>query len=175
MGKIILYSAVSLDGFIAKNNGEVDWLKGYENEGTDYGYSEFYKSIESILMGKHTYEQILSFDIPFPYGNKRNYVFSKTLESASSPNTKIIKERPLDFISELKKVSAKNIWLVGGGQLNGLLLKNRLIDELILSVIPVILGEGIPLFKNVQELIHFNLHKVEAFESGIAQQCYSLK
>ncbi len=54
MGKIILYSAVLLDGFIAKNNGEVDWLKGYEEEG--YGYSEFYKSIESLLMGKHTYE-----------------------------------------------------------------------------------------------------------------------
>ncbi|MBS2098452.1 dihydrofolate reductase family protein [Carboxylicivirga linearis] len=175
MGKIILYSAVSLDGFIAKKNGNVDWLKGYEDEGTDYGYSEFYKSIESILMGKHTYEQILSFDIPFPYGNKRNYVFSKTLESASSPNTKIIKDKPLDFINELKKVSTKNIWLVGGGQLNGLLLKKKLIDELILSVIPVILGEGIPLFKNVQELIHFNLNKVETYESGIVQQCYSLK
>ncbi|MCU4164800.1 dihydrofolate reductase family protein [Carboxylicivirga caseinilyticus] len=174
MAKIVLYSAVSVDGYIADKNGDVDWLHGFEEEGEDYGYSDFYQSVKFTLMGRNTYNQILSFDVPFPYADKKNFVFSESLKSSNSINTEIINEDYISKVEEIKNSNEGLVWLVGGGQLNSLLLKNGLIDELILSLIPVVLGEGIPLFNIDSKLVKLILQKSKTYKTGIIQQYYQV-
>ena len=169
---LILYSAISIDGFIARNDGSIDWLNQFEEEGNDYGYSKFYESIDVTLMGRKTFEQILSFDIPFPYAEKQNYVFSKSLAKLNSPNTHLVHSDPVLFVNRLKNESSHTIWLVGGGVLNGIMLQHKLIDKIIVTTIPVLLGEGIPLFSGQHKMVNLSLHSVESYQSGIIQQQY---
>nr|WP_321411037.1 dihydrofolate reductase family protein [uncultured Carboxylicivirga sp.] len=174
MAKIVLYSAVSVDGYIADKNGGIDWLQGFEEDGEDYGYSDFYKSVKITLMGRKTYDQILSFDVPFPYADKKNFVVSESIKSSNSPSTILINGDFISTIDEIKNNNEGLIWLVGGGRLNSLLLKNGLIDELILTVIPVVLGEGIPLFNIDSKLVKLILQTTKSYESGIVQQYYQV-
>lgn len=169
---LILYSAISIDGFIARNDGSIDWLNQFEEEGNDYGYSKFYESIDVTLMGRKTYEQILSFDISFPYADKQNYVFSNSLSELNSPNTLLVQSDPAKFVGHLRNENAHTIWLIGGGELNGIMLQHKLIDKIIVTTIPVLLGEGIPLFSGQHKMVNLSLHSVESYQSGIIQQEY---
>ena len=144
MSKVILYIACSTDGYIADVEGKVDWLPQSSDE--DFGYERLLNSIDSTLMGRHTYEQILSFG-PFPYSQLKNYVFtSRQFEAQES--VEFVNGNITDFIRDLKSKEQKDIWLIGGFQLNKLCFENELVDEVILTQIPVILGDGIPLFSS---------------------------
>jgi len=147
MRKIILFSALSLDGYVARVDGNIDWLTSFPNpEKLDYGYDAFIRDVDTTLMGNKTYQQVISFDIPFPYTGKKNFVFTRRNDQADTEFVQFVSKDPAAFVYDLKRADGGNIWCIGGGQINGLLMEQDLIDELYLHVIPVVLGEGIPLF-----------------------------
>lgn len=142
--RLIFYGAISVDGFLARENHSLDWLIGTEGE-FDTGYEEFYESIDTILMGRKTYEQILALMDDFPYKDKKCYVFSRTTHG-SNENVEFIDADITDLAKSLKEESGKRIWIVGGGEVLYPLLQERLVDEFFIQVAPTIIGRGIPLF-----------------------------
>ncbi len=174
MRKVILYIATSLDGFIAGPDGNIDWLHDpdFEIPNEDFGYQTFYDSIDTTLMGNATYQQVLGFDVPFPYEGKTNYVFTRTASQEKDEHVTFISEDIPGFVKQLKEQPGKDIWLVGGGQINSILVEHDLIDQIILSVIPVKLEEGIPLFNDLNMLKKFGLEKSTSYENGFVQMVY---
>lgn len=167
MKQVILFIATSLDGFIAGKKGELDWLF----TDADYGYKNFLASIDTTLMGYKTYEQVLSFG-EFPYPNKKNYVFTRSRKKQDQNPVEFVSSDPAALVKKLKKESGKNIWLVGGGEINTILLNEGLIDEMIISIHPEILGEGIPLFAGTPKESSFELIKHHAYQTGLVQLHY---
>lgn len=172
MRDIILFSAVSIDGYIARTNGDIDWLSN--GEVIDYGYDDFYATIDTTLMGHATYKQVCTFG-EFPYPDLSNYVFSRSEVLATDPKVQFVSGDPVPFIRELKQREGKSIWLVGGGQLNAVLLDHKLIDTMWLFVIPVVLGTGIPLFAQVDAETHFHLTDSKVYPDGTIKLVYQLK
>ncbi len=174
MRNLILYSAASIDNFIARADGDIDWLNAteYSIPDEDYGYKEFYDSIDTILMGNNTYKQLMSFNLPFPYPDKKNYVFSRTDTLEDNKNAEFVSGDIASFVQNLKEGKGSDIWLVGGGQLNTILLNNNLIDKIILTVVPVILGSGIPLFAGNSLIQKFHLMSCRSFSNGFIQLAY---
>jgi dihydrofolate reductase len=169
MRKVVLFIATSLDGFIAGKDGNIDWLY---TDG-DFGYNEFLKSIDTTLMGHNTYKDILHFG-EFPYSDKKNFVFTRMKREPDHNPVTFITGGVANFVSELKSEKGKNIWLVGGGQINSILLNNNLIDQMVISIHPKVLGSGIPLFKT-ESLgnLQFQLERHKVFERGLVQLTYS--
>lgn len=141
--KLVFYGAISLDGYLARENHSLDWLFGTEGE-AETGYQEFYDRVDTILMGRSTYDQIgILSPEKFPYEGKHCYVFSRTL-SGSNEHVTFINEDIAGFTQSLKEQEGKRIWVVGGGEVLQHLLK--LVDEFIIQIAPTIIGKGIPLF-----------------------------
>ncbi len=169
MRKVILFIASSLDGYIARQSGDIDWL--FTDQ--DYGYSEFFASVDTLLMGRKTYEQVLTFG-EYPYKGVKSYVFTKNPLFPADSNAEVIREDITEFVEQLRQVDGKNIWLVGGSQLTHALMSQNLVDELILSIHPTILGEGIPLFDNGTTPQSLNLTKCQTYDSGLVQLSYDV-
>jgi len=157
--KIKLFIACSLDGYIAKEDGSVNWLP----QSKDSGYNNFYKSIDTVLMGKKTYEQILTFG-KYPYKDKTSYVFTRKPNQKKKDENVEFTSDAEEFTRELVLSSGKDIWLVGGSDIVTTFLNLKFIDEIILSVIPVVLGKGIPLFKNIRKEIKLELIKTTEYD-----------
>lgn len=171
--KVILYSAMSLDGFIARENGDVSWLDEVAHpEGEDYGYHQFYDGVDITIMGNNTYNQVKSFGVEFPYKATTNYVFTSQKQLKDNQDVKYISTDHIEFVQDLKKQGGKNIWLIGGGALNNFFLINDLIDEMILHTMPVVLGAGIPLFGKFENTAPIELLGHRAFEGGVVEQRY---
>lgn len=176
MRKIILYSAISLNGQIAAANGSVEWLESIPNpEKLDYGYSDFHASIDTTIQGYKSYQQILDWEIAFPYRGTKNYVLSRKKDLVDNENAQFITSHHLDKIKELKLQAGKNIWLIGGGQINAMLFNANLIDELRLFVMPIIIPEGIDLFDNKADLKKLTLVDSQAFSTGVVELIYALR
>lgn len=158
---------MSIDGFISTPDGGVEWLDDFDPpENENYGYPEFYSSLDTTIMGRKTYEKVLSFKIPWPYADKVNYVCSKN--PAWKDNKDVVFEAdPVTLVNRLKSSPGKNIWIVGGGALNTILLANDLVDKMILSIIPVVLGSGIKQFNTMDMIKKFKLNKSESFSNGV--------
>lgn len=173
MRKIILYTAISLDGFIAKEDGSIEWLNdpAWKIEGEDFGYSELLSSIDTTLMGGNTFRQVDGFEIPFPYRDTTNFVFSRRADEENEYVT-FIRENYIDFITKLKKKKGMDIWLIGGGYLNGILHSYDLIDEYRLSYIPVFLGQGIPVFRHLTKESKMTLVENKSYSNGMVCQTY---
>ncbi|MCB0620609.1 MAG: dihydrofolate reductase [Saprospiraceae bacterium] len=168
MRKIRLYIAISLDGWIAKPDGDVAWLDQIPTpEGEDYGYAEFYAGIDTTLMGFNTYREVLGFGIPFPYPDKTNYVFTRQTDQADTEHVKFITADPATFLRELRTGPGADIWLIGGGQLNSALLQHDLIDEMWVFVMPIVLGHGIPLFAPPLPEKQLTLLHHQTYPSGV--------
>lgn len=165
--KVILFIATSLDGFIARKNGGIDWLY---TDG-DYGYEKFYASIDTTLTGGKTYRQALTFG-GFPYPGKTNYVFTRTKPQGDRNPVTFISSDIVQFVRSLKHENGKHIWLVGGGEINTILLNAGLIDEMVISIHPVILGDGVPLFRGMPRTTWFRLSDQRVFEGGLLQVTY---
>ena len=165
MRKLKLYIASSLDGYIAGPKAEIDWLNAAG--AADYGYHEFYASIDTTLMGNITYKQILGFG-EFPYPDKANYVFTRGT-TTDTENVQLISGDIAAFVRSLKNRPGKDIWLVGGGQINTVLLNEQLIDEIILTVFPLVLGDGIPLFAPNAKRTQFETVGCQTYETGLIQ------
>jgi dihydrofolate reductase len=145
MPEIIYYVAASLDGFIATPDGGIAWLAPFEAPGEDYGYAAFYASVDALLLGSRTYEQALSFG-EWPYAGKPCWVFSRSPLSQARPEVTGTDRSPREAAAELDSRGIRRAWLVGGGQLAGAFRDEGLITEVIVALIPVILGAGISLF-----------------------------
>ena len=166
MRKIVLFIASSLDGFIAREDGGIDWLF---SDG-DYGYSKFFKSVDTVIMGRKTYEVSLTFG-DYPYNGKKVYVFTRKKSIRPDGNAEFVSD-PVSLCKKLKKLPGKNIWLVGGSEIVSVLINAGLVDEIILSTHPIILGSGIPLFNCIKKEIKMRLVKSVKFGSGLLQAHY---
>jgi dihydrofolate reductase len=174
MAIIQLYIATSLDGFIARPDGQLDWLESFPNpDMLDYGYMNFISQIGTIIMGRKTYSWLIDGGHEWPYTEQDTYVVSRQQDlELKIPRGKVLSGDLADFVNELKASTNKDIWLVGGGELNTLFLNHDLIDKMIITVVPVIIGEGIPLFPNKPKESSWTLEKSEAYETGIIGLTY---
>ncbi|WP_232698678.1 dihydrofolate reductase family protein [Brevibacillus daliensis] len=143
--KVVLYIAMSLDGYIAKPDGSVDWLYDIEGDGGDNGYSKFYNTVGTVVMGRLTYEEVLALADEFPYAERPCYVLSRS-QQVEAPHVTFTNEPLETLIPGLRDQSKGDVWLVGGGQLVQAFLEKKLLDEVCIAMIPKVLGEGIPLF-----------------------------
>lgn len=168
MRPVSLFIATSLDSFIASPDGGIDWLF---TDG-DYGYAAFIANVDALLMGYKTYKVMLGFGDEYLYSDKQNYVFSRNHQHSDGNPVTFVADDPAGFVRELKQQEGKTIWLVGGGQINTLMLNAGLIDEIIISIHPIILGEGLPLFAGKPERTGFTHVKTESFASGLVQITY---
>ncbi|MGB3200474.1 MAG: dihydrofolate reductase family protein [Nodosilinea sp.] len=168
---IALYIATSLDGFIATSEGGIDWLSAIETPEEDYGYKAFYDSIDAIVMGRRTYDQVLSFG-DWPYPGKSSYVMTSRPLSSELPALKATAQSPSELVATLQAEGCRRVWLVGGAALAAAFRAEGLISEYILSVIPVLLGEGISLFGSPGPRTELQLHSAETFDSGVVQLTY---
>lgn len=170
MRKIILGLAVSLDGFIEGPNGEYDWC--FTDQ--DYGLNEFFKRIDSIFVGRKSYEMSLGMEegiAGFP--KFREYVFSRTLTTVKEGAT-LVNGDTLAEVTKIKNEPGKDIWLFGGAELTSSLMNLGLVDEIGLAVHPILLGAGKPLFNNIKERIHLNLVDAKTYSTGLVYLTYTL-
>jgi dihydrofolate reductase len=168
MRKVILFIATSLDGYIARSSGAVDWLLTDE----DYGYEDFFKKVDVVVMGRKTYEQVLSFG-KYPYQSKLSYVFTHTTNRLTDTEVSFVSDDVQPLIKQLQASGDGYIWLIGGAELVHSFLERDLIDEFVLSVHPILLGEGIPLFQPPSPLRTLQFQSAQSFKSGLVQLRYT--
>ncbi len=168
---VILYIAASLDGFIAGENGDISWLSLVETPGEDYGYSSFIASVDTVILGRKTYDTVLSFGIPYPHADKQCYVITRSMRPSEGSVT-FHHGEVQDLIDRLKNEPGKNIFVDGGSEIVQLMRSESLIDEYIISFIPILLGKGIPLFKGTPVQEHLQLISCRTYPSGLAQVHY---
>lgn len=165
--KVVLFIATSLDGYIATNDESLDWLFQVEGEG-DNGYSEFYDTVDTILMGRRTFDWVMNqVNGQFPYEGKESFVFSRSKQTVQNHQVKFVADDVIRFINKLKEQQGKSIWLVGGGDLIQSFLKEQLVDEITITVAPVLLGAGIPLFKEVEIEQQLELKGIKRFNQFV--------
>lgn len=165
--------AMSIDGKIARPDGDIKWLDEIPNpDKSDYGYADFYKSIDTTLMGRTTYEHVKDYGFDY-YKDTKNYVFSSH-KAEPQKHLEFISEDAVSFVQKLKAGTGKDIWLIGGGKLNASLLKAQLINELMLFVMPIVLGEGIAAFEGFDLMYETELIDSKIYSNGVAYLKYKL-
>jgi dihydrofolate reductase len=174
MTKVTLYIAASLDGYIARNDGGIDWLSILDTEGEDFGYTAFYESIDAIVLGSKTYEVGLGFN-QWPYPEKKSFVFTQRHFQSDREDVVFVSEPVKQVLADIEAQGFKNIWLVGGGALINSFLQHSLIDEYIISTIPIILGGGVRLFPAPSPEEKLELINSIQYPSGLLQAHYRRK
>ncbi len=171
MPELIYYVAASLDGFIATPSGGVEWLSGFEQSGEDYGYREFYATIDTLVMGRNTYDEVRSYGA-WPYAGKPAWVCTESVVADPTPDVRVTHLTPHALMRALEAGGAARCWLVGGGRLAAAFHANGLITEYVVSVIPVILGDGIPMLATNGEAQPLHLEESVAYPTGVVQLRY---
>lgn len=176
MRKLSLFIATSLDGYIAKPNDDLSFLKLVEKVGEDYGYAEFTANIDTIILGRKTYDYVLREIGSSHYDNGQRdvYVITKTAKPDAGKTT-FYTGKLSDLIKRLKAESGKNIYCDGGAEIINELLQHDLIDELIISVIPILVGDGTRLFKDNRPEQQLEFVSAKSFETGLVQLHYKRK
>ncbi|MGB7084234.1 MAG: dihydrofolate reductase family protein [Phormidesmis sp.] len=168
-----VYIATSLDGFIATNDGGLDWLFEIPNpDGSDYGYAEFMHKIDAVVMGRHTFEKVLAFDA-WPYA-KPVFVLSNRLMGLSENITdkaELVRGALKPLVSQLNHRGYHNLYIDGGRTIQGF-LKEDLIDEMIITRVPILLGSGLPLFEGLDQPLHFTHQQTEVYNNSLVKSCY---
>jgi len=187
MRKLILLMHTSLDGFVAGPNGEMDWIR-FDEELADY-VGKITDIADTALYGRITYEMMESYwptaaespaatkhDIEHAnwVNNALKIVFSRTLEKTDWKNTMIIKDDIAEKIAEMKNEPGKNLLLIGSASITHVFMQHNLIDEYWINVNPVLLGEGIPLFKNISDRVNLKLMQAKTFDHGVVGLQYEV-
>jgi len=173
MRKLSIFIATSLDGYIAKPNDDLDFLKLVEKEGEDYGYAEFTANIDTIIIGRKTYDYVLNKigNSHYDDGVKNVYVITRK-ERPSVGRVTFYTGNLIELVKTLKTAEGKSIYCDGGAEIINELLKNDLIDEFIISVIPVLVGNGTRLFKDGRPEQKLALISTKQFDTGLTQLHY---
>src|SRR5690606_11280412 len=176
MGKLSLFIATSLDGYIAKTNDDLNFLKLVEKQGEDYGYAEFTATIDTLIIGRKTYDYVLKEIGPEHYDNGERdiYVITRT-QKADHGNVKFYTGSLSELVSKLKSEKGGNIYCDGGAEVINALLKEDLIDELIISIVPVLLGSGTKLFNDGRDEQLLEFISAKTFDTGLVQLHYKRK
>ena len=171
MTQVILYIAASIDGYIASPDGGVDWLSEFDSGEEDYGYAKFFESIDALLMGSRSYEQVLTFG-GWPYEGKTSFVFTQQDLSSERRDVRFVSGDPVDEMKNITKLGFKKVWMMGGAALIDSFRSRLLINEFIISTIPVLLGDGIPLFKPGAARQKLVLISAKEYKSGLVKSHY---
>jgi dihydrofolate reductase len=172
--KLIVYVAISADGFIARADGSVDWLERPRPKG-NYGMNTFYRSLDAAVLGRKTYDFAASHGMNVPCPGKKNYVLSRTLQQAASPEVIVVSEPVANFAERLRAERGKNVWLMGGAESVAAFLDCQQVDEFIIHVIPKMIGEGIPLVAPRHLDIALKLLASKRFPDGVVKLHYAVR
>jgi dihydrofolate reductase len=170
--EVIYYVASSLDGYIATADGSVEWLSRFESAGEDHGAGELEASVDALLLGSHTYEFALKLG-QWPSPDKLSWVFTSRDLRVLHPSIRLTAQRPREVLGLLATRGVCRAWLMGGGKLAASFHADQLISRYIISIFPVLLGSGIPLFaphSSSPDALRFVAAK--PFKSGIVQVMY---
>ncbi|MBL7709948.1 MAG: dihydrofolate reductase [Chitinophagaceae bacterium] len=169
--KLVLYIAMSLDGYIAAPGDDLSFLSAVQQEGEDYGYANFINTVDTVILGRRTYDWVMTQVNEFPHADKETYIITRTARSAIG-NVQFYTGKLSELITMLKKRPGKTIFCDGGAAVVNNLLENRLIDEFIISVIPILLGKGTRLFQEDKPEQLLTLTESRQFASGLVQLHY---
>jgi dihydrofolate reductase len=172
--KLVLYIAMSLDGYIATLDNDISFLSLVEKEGEDYGYQAFMESIDTVILGRKTYQKVADMGYDYAPECKTVYVITRT-PRPSKGDVHFYTESLKTLVNTLKNEKGKNIFCDGGAEIVNELLKDNLIDEFMISVIPVLLGNGIRLFRDGHTQKNLQFISAKYFEKGLVQLHYSKK
>lgn len=170
MKKVKLYIAASIDGFIAPPDGDLDWLVSSPRPSKE-DYQTFFDSVDTVVIGGNTYRSMFCMDILWPYKDKTTYIVTRN-PILEKENVNYITENVIETITQLKKEKGKDIWLVGGGELVSWLHSHNLIDEIIVTHIPVTLEKGIPLFSDTLKESDWVLTEQIAYDNNAVKKVY---
>ncbi|MBN1758791.1 MAG: dihydrofolate reductase [Chitinispirillaceae bacterium] len=168
---ISLYISSTLDGFIARADGAIDWLTRIDDNDTDYGYAEFFDSVDGIIMGSTTFEMIQALG-PWPYPEKPTFIFTNRSLKASAENIYSVSGDPVQVVGSKAFSQFRKLWLVGGSALIGSFLKRGLIDEYIITILPVVLGQGLRLFASPVQEQWLSMVSCTPYDRGVLQLRY---
>jgi dihydrofolate reductase len=173
--KVIVHIATSADGYIARPDGDLVWLTSRPAPEGFYGMNAFVKSIDTKLLGRKTYE--VSQRMGAKFDSKFRYiVFSRHAPPAAPPSgVEFVNGAIGPFVSHLREQPGNHIWLMGGGELIASFLDEHAIDEFVISVAPVFIGDGIPLIARRHRHVPLELHSIERFEDGLVQLHYRVQ
>ncbi len=172
--KVLLYIAMSLDGYIARKNDDISWLEPYQTPEEDYGYSAFINTVGSAIMGSRTYQQSLEHPERLLRGLKTYVLSRQHFLNVPDAEVEFFSGEPEALVEKIRKESDKNIYVVGGGQVVSSFLKAGLMDELCLFIVPILLGGEVSLFSTLDREFKLRLREVISYKSGIVQVHYSL-
>lgn len=167
MRNVTLFISTSADGKIARENGEIDWVMSSSH----MGFDQFYQEVDTLLMGRVCFEKQLMRG-PWPYSEKKTYVFSRTLKNEFGDEIEIINRDPVAFLEDLKPSSGQKIWLVGGADLARCLMNENMVNEVILNLHPNMLYKGIDLFPLPLHSMFWRLDYSKNLASGLVQVRY---
>jgi dihydrofolate reductase len=173
--KTIVYIGTSLDGFIARKNGDFEWLTEFANEEAINSYQELISRIDAIVMGRGTFEKVLSFP-SWPF-DKKVYVLSSTIKQVPVElinKVSILSSKPSEVLNYLSQKGYSSLYIDGGKVIQEF-LKEGLIDELIISKAPILIGSGIPLFGHLETDIHFKHIRTIVGSNGLVRSFYEKK
>lgn len=162
---------MSLDGYIAQPGDNLSFLSLVQKEGEDYGYSDFIKTVDTVILGRRTYDWVMTQVPEFPHADKESYIITSAPRAAIG-NTQFYTGDIKTLIAQLKHREGRHIFIDGGAQLVNALLMDKLIDECIISVIPVLLGDGVRLFTDGRPLQTLQLVNSRHFDTGLVQLHY---
>lgn len=167
-----MYIAVSLDGYIARPNDDLNWLSIVEREGEDYGYAAFMQTIDTVIVGRRTFDKVLSMGVEAPYSDKRCYVVTNAPRESQHDYLTFYNGDLRALLQELRQTSGGHIFCDGGAQLAQQFMQLDAFDRYTVSVIPILLGDGIRLFADGRPEMRLKLLQSQAFDSGLVQLTY---
>ncbi len=174
MGKVLVYIASSLDGYIARRDDDISWLDRFSGDSEDYGYPGFMKNVGTAIMGARTYEQSLLHPERLLSSVKNYIITRRTLSVIPGIDTVFWHDTLPNLIETIKKESDMDIFIIGGGQIISRFIDEGLVDEIRQFIVPVILKDGIPLYSQLTREISLDLIDTKQYSTGIVELRYSL-